>query len=143
MIRLNETSRIFNSTQSGIQKEYTALKKQLLDKSLTPRELNEVNQKIKKLEEFAANNMQTSVIGGRGGNVVTKQVNLLDPDDFFIDTDTGMNIQANLVDSRRKNGANIEDITEKVEDKMALFGTDQDRLLAGWKDLNYAQQKNS
>ena len=130
---------IFNSTQSGIQKEYTALKKQLLDKSLTPRELNEVNQKIKKLEEFAANNMQTSVIGGRGGNVVTKQVNLLDPDDFFIDTDTGMNIQANLVDSRRKNGANIEDITEKVEDKMALFGTDQDRLLAGWKDLNYAQ----
>lgn len=130
---------IFNSTQSGIQKEYTALKKQLLDKSLTPRELNEVNQKIKKLEEFAANNMQTSVIGISRAGAITKQVNLLDPDDFFIDTDTGMNVQANLVDSRRKNGANIEDVTEKVEDKMALFGTDQDRLLAGWKDLNYAQ----
>ena len=130
---------IFNSTQSGIQKEYTALKKQLLDKSLTPRELNEVKQKIKKLEEFAADNMQTTVIGASRAGTVTKQVNLLDPDDFFIDTDTGMNVQANLVDSRRKNGANIEDVTEKVEDKMALFGTDQDRLLAGWKDLNYAQ----
>lgn len=129
---------IFNASQSDIQQKYSALNKKLLDKSLTENEINKVKEDIAKLSNYAANEgLQTTVIGYSKAGPITKQVNLLDPDDFFIDTDTGMNVQADLVNSKRKEGADIQDVTELVNDKMSFLGTDRDKLEAGWKNLNY------